>query len=75
MMSLTIFRVCGGLKPAIRNRDAPRGHKWPLFHEDANEEIPVLGILPQLCRNLLASGFPENSNREIRRRPQFWDGA
>jgi hypothetical protein len=30
-------------------------------------------MLPHLCRNLLASGFSENSNREIRRRLQFLD--
>ena len=35
--------------------------------------IPVWGMLPSLCRNLLASGLSENSNRGMRRRLEFLD--
>jgi hypothetical protein len=32
-------------------------------------------MLPSFCRNLLASGFPENSNRETRRRTSGAESA
>jgi hypothetical protein len=36
-------------------------------------DFPFWAYFRHLFRDLLASGFPENSNREIRRRPQVWD--
>ncbi len=79
---------CDGWRAKARNKiNIPlRGHKWPLFHKGRSSTKaarPRRRVGPDtsrfgraslhLFRNLLASGFSENSNREIRRRSQFLD--